>query len=99
MTREEAISHLEDIKDEYEYFPDDKEALIMAIEALKQPEILTYAEQCIFLVAMGREKKLCEKLDKNIDLSSKYSLTFICREIERKVKATLWRENNEDQKE
>ncbi len=36
MTIEEAICCLEDLKDEFEYFPDDKEALIMAIEALKK---------------------------------------------------------------
>lgn len=66
-------------------------AVGMAIEALKEPEILTYDEQCIFLAAMGREKKLCEKLDKNLDSPPKTSLNFICKEIERKVKATLWR--------
>lgn len=38
MTREEAIDHLEDLKDEYDDFPGDKEALIMAIEALKEVE-------------------------------------------------------------
>lgn len=38
MTRQEAIGHLKNIKDEHEYFPDDKEALNMAIEALKQQD-------------------------------------------------------------
>ncbi len=90
MTREEAICYLEDLKDEYDDFPDDKEALIMAIEALKESDNMTYEEQCIFLAAMRREYKLCEKIDKNQDLPRENSLTFICKEIVRKVKATLW---------
>lgn len=36
MTIDEAIHHLKDIKDEYKYFPDDKKALSMAIEALEK---------------------------------------------------------------
>lgn len=40
MTTKETICQLEDLKDEYDDFPDDKEAIIMAIEALKQPEII-----------------------------------------------------------
>ena len=75
----------------YDDFPSDKEALIMAIEALKQPEFLTYEEQCIFLAAMGREIRLCEKIDTKNDLPRKNSLIFICKEILRKVKLTLWR--------
>ena len=38
MTREEAIMRLEDLQPEFEYFPEDKEALTMAIEALNEPE-------------------------------------------------------------
>lgn len=90
MTREEAIDVLK------KNYPDScfellREAVDIAIKSLKQPEILTYEEQCIFLAAMRREYKLCEKIDKNPDLPSKNSLSFICKEIMRKVKATLWR--------
>lgn len=103
-TIEEVIAFFEDEKEFYESAsisrPNKRiDAYEMALEALNQalnqPELLSYNEQCIFLAAMGREKKLCEKLDKNQDLPSKNSLIFICEEIERKVKATLWRENNE----
>lgn len=97
MTREEAIKELEQRLSTLKFIGGsyvdcvNGEAIEMAIEALKQQEILTYYEQCIFLAAMGREKKLCEKIEKNPDSPSKYFLTFICEEIERKVKATLWR--------
>lgn len=90
MTREEAIDYLK------ANYPDScyellREAVDIALEALKQPELLTYEEQCIFLAAMEQEKKLCEKLDQKNDLPPKHSLNYICEEIERKVKATLWR--------
>ena len=62
MKREEAISHLEDIKNEYEYFPDDKEALIMAIEALKQPEIIR-CKDCKYCVDYGMGGYYCESED------------------------------------
>lgn len=38
MTRKEAIKYLKDAKDTFEYFPEHKEALNMAIEALKELE-------------------------------------------------------------
>lgn len=45
MTIEKAIGQLEDIKDEFEYFPDSKEALSMAIDALQICENCICAEQ------------------------------------------------------
>lgn len=89
MTREEAIRNLIILR-EIATLKETKECADMAIEALKQPELLTYDEQCIFLSAMSREKKLCEKLDKNPVAPPKQSLVYICQEIVRKVKATLW---------
>lgn len=89
MTKEQAIKVLLEMMCGYATFSQ-RMAIGKAIQALKQPEFLTYEEQCIFLAAMRREYKLSEKIDKNQDLSSKSSLTYICKEIVRKVKLTLW---------
>ena len=55
-------------------------------------EPLTDEEQRIFLSAMKREKEICEKIDKDLDLGGEeyYFGSRICKEIERKVKGTLW---------
>ena len=55
-----------------------------------QPEPLTDTEQRIFLAAMGREEKVCKKVDEELTGSYKDSLLKVCREIERKVKGALW---------
>ena len=56
-----------------------------------QPEPLTDTEQRIFLAAMGREKKVCEEVDRNyVQEPYEDSLMCVCREIERKVKGVLW---------
>lgn len=56
-----------------------------------QPERLTDKEQRIFLVAMGREEKVCKEVDRKYP-GEPYedSLVRVCREIERKVKGALW---------
>lgn len=56
-----------------------------------QPELLTDKEQRIFLAAMGREKKVCQEVDRNYTREPyEDSLMSVCREIERKVKGALW---------
>lgn len=56
-----------------------------------QPEPLTDKEQRIFLAAMGREMKVCEEVDRNyVREPYEDSLMSVCREIERKVKGSLW---------
>lgn len=57
-----------------------------------QPEKLTDAEQRIFLTAMGREEKVCKEIDEKNPNEEPYedSLVYVCKEIERKVKGTLW---------
>jgi len=54
-----------------------------------QPEPLTDKEQRIFLAAMGREEKVCKKVDEE-DEECEISLVHICHEIIRKVKDVLW---------
>ena len=67
-----------------------------AIESMKalpsaQPEPLTDKEQRIFLAAMGREEKVCEKVDRNhVREPYEDSLMQVCKEIRRKVKGALW---------
>lgn len=54
-------------------------------------EPLTDKEQRIFLAAMGREKKVCEEVDRNyVREPYEDSLVSVCKEIERKVKGALW---------
>lgn len=55
-----------------------------------QPEALTDDEQRIFLAAMAREKKICEKVDAEWS-NENNNLVRICNAIERKVKAALWK--------
>lgn len=63
----------------------------MAIEALDR-EPLTDTEQRIFLAAMGREEKVCRKVDEKYPDKEPYedSLMSVCRSIKRKVKKALW---------
>lgn len=99
MTREEAIKVLK--KElwgvDYHYYLTERqaEAVDMAIEALQEPEdiTLTYDEKCIFLAAMGRERRICQEMDEEPELKQK-PLVPIVDEIERKVKTVLWGENN-----
>ena len=67
----------------------------MAIEALSQSkkETLTDTEKRIFLSAMGRERRVCEQLEKesaHIPADRKIPLVPVVDEIERKVKTVLW---------
>ena len=58
-----------------------------------QPEQLTDKEQRIFLAAMGREEKVCKKVDdecRNCREPYEDSLVRVCKEIRRKVKGALW---------
>ena len=58
-----------------------------------QPDPLTDKEQRIFLAAMGREEKVCKKVDEECrDCREPYedSLVRTCHEITRKVKGALW---------
>lgn len=70
-----------------------KEAVDMAIEALRKQGPLTDKEQIIFIAAMGREEKFCKQVDDECrDCREPYedSLVSICHEITRKVKGALW---------
>lgn len=52
------------------------------------------AEQRIFLAAMSREKEVCKEVDYQLsDVREPYehTLVSVCKEIERKVKAALWK--------
>lgn len=61
------------------------------LEQLPSAEPLTDNEKRIFLAAMGREEKVCKEIDKEYARETyEYSLMWICKEIKRKVKATLW---------
>ena len=100
MTREEARIW---IKVELAYnsdtnLPSVNDALRTAFEALQEPEAitLTYDEKCIFLAAMGRERRICRAMDKEAGLKQK-PLVPIVDEIERKVKAVLWGKKNDTQ--
>lgn len=81
-------------KDEYEMglnnqWRYDRNA-IMEVPAV---ESLTDSEQRIFLAAMGREEKVCEKVDKeyrDTKEQSDINLVRVCKEIERKVKKALF---------
>lgn len=54
-------------------------------------EPLTDNEQRIFLSAMSREVEVCQKIDDETWREPyEYSLVFICNEIKRKVKGSLW---------
>lgn len=97
MTREEAKEILTELWGVYnqDYLTDkESEAVEMAIEALQEPEdiTLTYAEKCIFLAAMGRERLICKEMDEEPELKAK-PLVPIVDEIVRKVKVVLWGEN------
>ena len=62
-------------------------------EEPNKSEPLTDKEQRIFLAAMGREEKVCKKVDEECrDCREPYedSLVRICHEITRKVKGALW---------
>ena len=56
-----------------------------------QPEPLTDKEQRIFLMAIEREEKVCEEVDKYyVREPYEDSLMRVCKEIKRKVKGALW---------
>lgn len=100
MTREEAIEYLEIERTDYDMavvYNDSpiREALNMAIEALKEPEpiTLTYDEKCIFLAAISRERRRCQEIDAEADTIN--PLVPIVDSIIRKVRAVLWGEKNE----
>lgn len=65
---------------------------VTALEAVSPVHIeaLTDDEQGIFLAAMAREKKICEKVDAEWS-NENNNLVRICNAIERKVKAALWK--------
>lgn len=69
-------------------FAHDKELSTNLAEVGTKIEPLTDKEQRIFLAAMGRERKVCKEVDNKYD--GDVSLTKVCSEIERKVKAALW---------
>lgn len=50
-------------------------------------EALTDAEQRIFLSAMSRELKICQK---EVSFDDAVDLVAVCKSIERKVKNALW---------
>ena len=65
--------------------------LVRDIAPSAQPEPLTDKEQRIFLAAMGRERKVCKDVDNQyVHEPYEVTLTKVCSEIERKVKAVLW---------
>ena len=85
MTREETVEIIkQDIPCEHD--TDLIEALEMAIKVL-EVEPLTDAEQRLFLSAMVKEENVCRKayVGNGVDLLN------ACYNIERKVKATLWK--------
>ena len=54
-------------------------------------EPLTDNEQRIFLSAMSREEEVCKNIDSEYTKESyKDTLTWMCKEIKRKVKGVLW---------
>ena len=70
-------------------------AMVERVKALPsaQPEQLTDKEQRIFLAAMGREEKVCKRVDdecRNCREPYEDSLVRVCKEIRRKVKGALW---------
>lgn len=93
MTREDAAYKLGDLalRLTNDFYDSYVESLAMAIKALHQPEptTLTYDEKCIFLSAIGRERRICEELDEESELAQK-PLVPIVNEIERKVMTVLW---------
>lgn len=74
------------MQENYCFNESELDTLDMVIKAL-ETEPLTDTEQRIFLVAMGREKKVCKEVceDGNEDLVA------VCHSIKRKVKAILWK--------
>ena len=97
MTKEDAAYKLGDLalRLTNEYYDSYVEPLAMAIKALHQPEPITldYDEKCIFLSALGRERRICQEMDAEDGTIIK-PLVPIVDEIIRKVKAVLWDENN-----
>lgn len=63
-------------------------SLVNIPPALSEP--LTDTEQRIFLAAMGREEKVCKKVDDEYKDSYENNLVRVCHEITRKVKKALW---------
>ncbi len=96
MTNEEALKWFEARLSNGVPMPAARSAFQAAIEALKAQndiEPLTDIEQRIFLAAMGREEKVCKKMDEDYKLCKDENcieLLPVCRNIERKVKRALW---------
>lgn len=92
MTREDAAYKLGDLalRLPNELYDRYVEPLAMAIKALHQPEpiTLTYDEKCIFLSAIGRERRRCQEIDAEDDTIN--PLVPIVDSIIRKVKTVLW---------
>lgn len=55
-------------------------------------EPLTDSEKRIFLAAMARELEICKEIDREHTAREAYedSLEYVCKQIQRKVKAALW---------
>ena len=63
----------------------------IGLKRLNSIEPLTDKEQRIFLSAMAREREICKEMDtQTIREAYEVSLTYICDEIERKIKGALW---------
>lgn len=62
MTREEAIKCLLDAKEEFASFPNHRIAFDMAIEALKQPEIIR-CKECALCKEVGPGLFYCDSED------------------------------------
>lgn len=97
MTREEAAYKLGDLalRLTNDFYDSYVEPLAMGIKALHQPEpiTLTYDEKCIFLSAIGRERRICQEMDAEDGTIIK-PLVPIVDTIIRKVRAVLWEEDN-----
>ena len=71
---------------EYEHWNIDPDVIAEA-----QAKPLTHKEQMIFLAAMNTEEKVCKVVDEEtVHEAYEDTLTWICKEIIRKVKIALW---------
>lgn len=101
ITKRDAIEAVNDVLAEYipilmpwqERIPLECALKLKALPPV-QAEPLTDREQRIFLAAMSREKEVCKEVDYQFsDAREPYedTLVSVCKEIERKVKAALWK--------
>lgn len=80
--------HLDDLIDLFKALDEVDE---LPSEKIIEP--LTDIEQRIFLAAISREEKVCEKVDEELTFpkaENYIDLVPVCRSIERKVKKALW---------